>query len=987
MRYAAVCVVLVLVAVCPVASQETTGEVFGSVASEDGAPLPGVSITIEDPEIGQSRSIVSSANGAFRFLAVSPGGYVLTAERNGFQPVRKQLKVNVGRSTTIDLVLEVGSFESTIEVTDTAPLIDTRSTVAGITADVDELSSRLPISRDVTAVALLAPGSIAPDPRFGVGAGDTNWMGTPGQSVPAVSGASAGENTYLVNGLNTTNLFFMVGSSFVPMEFVEEVQVKTGGYSAEFGRSTGGVINMVTKSGTNLFHGGVSLYVNPETLQEQEADTYQIDDAGNTSLWRANSSESHEALEANLSLGGPIVRDHLFFFAFMRYTDWNKINMTEPTVARDSSAADPYWGGKLDWLITNSHRFEGTFLSDETTVDHRYHFVDPSSGQIGSFLSDGYSLRGGQNWILKYTGMLGPRGVLSAQAGVNPFARSNRTKADDTCPAAVDFRDGTTRRVGCWVIGTPMFLADERRAYRMDVDWIVGDHALRAGVDAETNTSKGNQEYSGGIYYRYYLNGMEGAPSDFFIFPELPWDQELVRANIYSVGGSFDSTSNAAYIQDSWHVARNLTLNLGVRWERFSSDKSNGEPFMEVNDQVAPRIGLVWDPSGSGRSKLFASFGTYFLPMANEVTVLSTGAYYRVESWYPLIGDISEDGSPEGLGDELAYRVLSDGEVPDTREILADEFDPMSQSEVIVGYERLIGSSWSIGVRGVARRFNDVIEDVTIDRALWEKYGVPCTSPDAIAAGEACIFNYVYTNPGSDFSGWYDLDGDGELDPIDFTAEELGYPDAKREYLALEFSASRRYSDGWALGASYTWSHLYGNYEGFSNSDAGAATPYLTPTFDVAANMEHSDGDLPNDRRHNIKVFGSYALDVGLQLSANAWFQSGRPINACGLHPTDPWARVWGSYAFFNQGRACPRGCAGVTENAWALDLGVRYDWRWLGAEWFVRADSRNVFNNGSVVTLEEEAQQYNGSPNPNYLQPRYYQEPRTVRFGFGIAF
>jgi hypothetical protein len=661
--------------------------------------------------------------------------------------------------------------------------------------------------------------------------------------------------------------------------------------------------------------------------------------------------------------------------------------MTEPTVARDSSAADPYWGGKLDWLITSSHRLEGTFLSDETTVDNRYLAVDPVSGEIGSHLGDGYSLRGGRNWVLKYTGVLSPQLVLSAQAGANPFERTNRTTADDRCPYAYDTRGGSWNRVGCWVLPLPESLVDERHAYRADLDWIVGNHGLRAGVDAEANTSVHEMTYSGGLYYRYLLNGVPGADPETFLFPDLAWDRELVRTWVFSYGGDFDSSSNAAYVQDSWRVSGSLTLNLGARWERFSSEKPDGSTFMEINDQIAPRVGVIWDLSGSGRSKLFGSFGTYFLPMANAVTMFSSGADSLTESWHPLIGGILEDGSPQGLGDELAFRVLADGVIRDSRELLDDDFNPMSQSEVIVGFERLIGSRWSVGVRGVARWFNEVVDDISIDKALWEKYGIECKGPDAIAAGQDCLFTYVVTNPGSDFNGWYDLNGDGELDPIEFTADELGIPDAERTYLALELSAARRFADGWSLGASYTWSHLYGNYEGFTNSDDGIYYPYGSRTFDVAGNMEHSDGDLPNDRRHNLKVFGSYAFDFGLQLSANAWIQSGRPISAYGLHPTDPWARAAGPYGFYRQGRPCERGCAGVTDDAWALDLGVRYSWTWLGAEWFVRVDSRNVFNNGSVVSLDQYAELDNGGANPNYLQPRYFQEPRTVRFGFGLAF
>jgi hypothetical protein len=312
----------------------------------------------------------------------------------------------------------------------------------------------------------------------------------------------------------------------------------------------------------------------------------------------------------------------------------------------------------------------------------------------------------------------------------------------------------------------------------------------------------------------------------------------------------------------------------------------------------------------------------------------------------------------------------------------------MSQSELIVGYERLVGPNWSLGVRGVGRRFNDVSEDISIDKALWEVYGVECASPAAIIAGDDCLFNPRLTNPGSDFSGWYDLDGDGELDPIFFTAEQIGLPDAERTYLAVELTASRRFAGRWMVHGSYTWSHLYGNYDGLVLSDRGQAAPYLTQTFDLPALMENGDGDLPNDRRHNLKLFGMYAFDFGLQLSGNAWFQSGRPVNGFGWHPSDPWAEQYSNpYAFYNNGEPCPRGCAGRTDSAWALDVGVKYDWRWLGVDWDVRVDVFNVTDNSSVEVLEENAENMNYEANPSYLLPRYYQTPRQVRVGFGLSF
>ena len=966
-------------------AQETTGEITGTVASPDGAPLPGATLVLENPDTGFRRSTAAGSDGEYRFVALPPASYQLAASLDGFKTATRSIRAELGRTVTSDIVMEIGEFGETIEVTGEVPLVDLSSTVSGFTANADELSARLPISRDVLRVAMLAPGTIAADPRF-AGNNDSayNSTYTPGQQVPVIAGSSAAENGYLVNGLNITSFSQMIGSNFVPMEFVEEVQIKTGGFQAEFGRSTGGVVNLVTKSGTNTLHGGASVYWSPRDLQELEPDTYQRDFDGALSLHRANSSEDRESLEANLSLGGPLVRDRLFFFGFVSYRDWSRLDAYDPTLARRSGAGDPYWGGKLDWSISSAHRLEGTVISDLSDIDETVHAVDPETGAVGGLLSTGYSSRGGTSWILKYTGVLSDNLLLSAQAGINPFERMT---PDDPCPLAADYRSGAPRRLGCWINLFPGYSSDERTAARLDVDFFAGKHSLRAGVDAESNTSDGSVRFSGGAFYRYYLNGVEGSPPEDFLFPDLPWDQTLVRVDHQDRTGSYEVISNAAYIQDSWAVSGNLTLNLGVRWERFESKNTLGDTLMDVSDQYAPRVGAIWDIGGDGRSKLYGHLGLYHLPMSTEVAIYSAGGLYHDRGWYPLMGEIEADGSPEALGEELDFTVLADGEVSDKREIFDSEYEPMSQSELIIGFERLVGERWSLGVRGVARRFNEIIEDLSIDEALWRKYGIVCHGPDAIAAGEDCLFTFRITNPGTEFTGWYDLDGDGELDPISFTADELGYPDADRTYLALELTAQRRFADNWMLQGSYTWSHGYGNYEGLLNSDLGQDNPYLTQTFDVAAMLDGGAGDLPNDRRHNLKVYGSYAFDFGLQLSGGTWYRSGRPVNAFGWHPTDPWARAYDNYAFFNNGEACPRGCAGKSDAAWALDLGVRYDWSWFGADWHARVDAINLTNNHSVEVVVEATDLSNHQPNPSYLLPRYYQSPRTVRFGFGLSF
>jgi outer membrane receptor protein involved in Fe transport len=877
-----------------------------------------------------------------------------------------------------DFTMSLGAVTDVIEVTGEAPMVDVTSTVAGLTVSTDEINNRVPIGREATQIAMLAPASVDSSSAFTGNSAAATKVYTPGQQVVSISGNSVAENSYQVNGLNLTNFRNGLGSSFVPFEFMEEVQVKTGGYEAEFGRATGGVINMVTKSGTNSFRGGVNAYYEPSSLQEMKDNNY---------LYPNQAGESEE-LEANASIGGPIFKDKLFYFAFIDYTDRSDWWM-ETTRGTLNEQSTPYYGGKLDWNITPNYRLEGTYFTDETTVDTTAQEYDLDSNTFGDVIGVGEIQRGGQNYIGKFTGILAENFLVSLQYGKNDFDRTDASSGD-SFPAAYDGRGGDLLPVGYWVNFQATAATDSREAYRGDLDWFLGNHSLRGGLDYETNTSSDETFYSGHEYWRYYNAGD--------VFPDLPPDAVVVRLQHYESGGEYETLTNALYAQDSWAVTPSLTINAGIRWEVFDNKNALGESYIKVDDQYAPRIGAIWDPSGKGRSKVYGSYGLYYLPIASNTNIRQAGMeffdreYFEVD-WDGTGNPYNPDGTPVGLGDSLSYTLISDGVVPDSRETKSNSIDPSSQWEMILGYEQMVGANWSVGARFINREFGKVIEDITIDQQLWLYYGIECYNlndpnrPSTNPAGGSCAHEYRLTNPGDDFEGWYDVNGDGELDPISWTAAESLYPEPIRKYYAVELTASRRFADNWMLMASYVWSQSYGNYEGYVNSDIGQDDAGITQTFDFAGLSDNSYGFLPNDRRHNVKVFGAYAFDFGLQVGANAWFRTGRPENAFGNHPTDPWAAQYPVFAFFNQGVACPRGCMGTTPDSWALDLNLKYDFTLAGLNMNARMDVFNVLNNQATTSVQEGSEQTTGADNPNFMATTDTQAARRVRFGVGLTF
>lgn len=945
------------------------GYIVGEVSSASG-PVSGAEVTITSLDTGATRSLDTSESGTYRFSRLSTGRYEVTVTAPGGVTATREVAVNVGQGTPVNFTLQsAGGNVEEITVTGNliAPVDTTSAETTTVISAID--LGRLPVPRDINAVALMAPGAVYGDTIFGGNADKTRASyNTSGFGLASFGGSSVAENAYFINGLNVTNFRNGLGGSSVPFEFYDQVQLKTGGYGAEFGRSTGGVVNAVTKRGTNEWKFRAGYYVEPNGLRSHAPDVPDPTTPGEYDS--VFSLDNRTTSEAFASVGGPLIRDKLFVYGIYNLRDNKDDNYTGGGQLYKEKDDDPFWGAKVDWLISDNHSLEYTGFSDKRTEVRTTYNWDEASNVVGENNGDTLISRGGDNHILKYTGNFADNFTVAVLGGKSKYNLTTAAPSDETCPGAYDSRGGGLDYLGCWTNLVPESGYDKREIIRADVEWAINDrHLLRFGGDREKNTSVSKNFYSGHAYYRYYDAEPGDTLSNGGVVPD--GVTEVVRYRVLEGGGTFNTIQESLYIEDEWSVTDNITMRVGVRNERFDNRNAADETFIKLTDQYAPRVGLAWDVKGDGTSKFFANFGRYYLPIASNTNIRLSGAELFTEEYYTLGGEIQADGSV-ALGQQIGEtNVYSDGTVPDVRETIDSTIKPMYQDEFIIGYESELGNDWVGSVNYVYRDLVRGIEDVTIDAAVNE--------PGA--------FQYVLTNPGTDVHTYYDVDHDGTLDELNLTAEEMGFPPMKRRYHALNFSLEKAFDNGLYLKGIYTWSHSYGNTEGYVRSDNGQDDAGLTTLYDFPGLMDGAYGNLPNDRRHQFKLWGAYDINPNWQVSFSGIYQSGRPKNAFGINPHDQFAALYGAESFYNQGVLVNRGSLGRTSATFNVDVGTRYVMELGESALTFRADIFNLLDSDTVIEIDEVADEESGVPSTTYGLPTHFQTPRTVRLSVTYDF
>ena len=983
-------------------AQNVTGAIFGQVSGQHGD-----TVTIRNVNTGFERSIPVDSAGRYRISSLPVGDYTVTLQNSG-QAVssRDHVMVTIAGGTEVSFGAPASAartLEGVSVVASALPAIDVSSVDTRTVMTAEQLS-KLAVGRDISSVALLAPGVI---------------QGSSYAAAPSFGGSAASENAYYINGYPTTNPLSSIGFSNLPFDAIDQEQVLTGGYGAEFGRSTGGVINIVTKRGTNKWKAGVYSVWSPESLRSTPKNINFANTGfygpgnktptdGTLYLNRAHAQYWTSTVGAYVS--GPLIQDKLFFYADleMNRQEGTSVryysNSSAPQLAQgwnDYAYKKPRWTAKIDWNINDSNILELTGVSDKTQYDAKYSpYSYATNSHTDTQTAGSYTKDGGELYVGKYTGYVTDDLTVTALYGTQRIDHYNAPwHYDASCPYISS--SSLTQAPGlnytsCQLTTAKVLVPkahDKTYGGRFDVEYRLGDHDIRVGLDKQTALSLTGSAYPGGYGWIYGWQANPNNPIDAGHGVGSPASagglgtQGYYAERYYSTQlANVKTQQSAQYIEDRWQVNDRVLLSLGLRNEQFTNYNGNNQSFASQRHQLAPRLGVSWDVFGDSTLKVFANAGRYHLAMPNNVAVRGASGSLITSEYFTYTGIDPKTGAPTGLspvtvnhsagytcGNTNAISSnLECGEAPDPRTVAAKGMKSHFQDEYILGAEYQLSPSYVVGAKATVRKLRSAIDDT-------------CTP----ALGGACFL----FNPGQ-ANTFLEEQDDGSFKEVTYSNAQLGFPRLKRKYAALDLFVEHTFADNWYGKLEYTFSHNYGNTEGQLSSDldtgsGGQSDVSTTQDWDLPQLMVGSNGTLPNDRRHQIRAFGYYQLSKEWRFGATAQIASGRPLSCTSFWP-DPSAKVYNSSTYHYCGLPIagstgyvftPRGTSGHTPWTYKLDLNVAYSPAWADNKLTLQMDVFNILNKQTPLYYNTRYASNRSTVNPLYMRVLDYSSPRTVRF------
>ncbi len=855
MKVRFVALVAALLFAVPAMAQEQRGAIEGTVKDSSGAVLPGV--TVQAQGAAGSQESVTDENGLYRFPSLAPGRYQIVATLQGFNTATlADVNLALGQTLRADVTMSLAGVTETVQVSAERPIVDVKTAAANTTVS-REFIDNIPKGRNAINIATLAPGANNEPKGGGI----------------SIDGASGSENRYFVDGVDTTNIQNGTSAKPILSEFVDQVQVKSSGYPAEFGGATGGVINVITRSGTNAFTGEFGTYFSGSDLNGDPRPTLRLVSATNDFEYRTFPKDDETVWEPFMNVGGPIVRDRLWFFA--GYTPQiSETNRTVTFLSNNSTATfemperNHFFTGTLTSAITDRLRGRASANIQRYTRDNTLPAIDGTSSPTANFNIDREQPNDSMNARLDFTaannlflsGAINWLTYDTSDTGVPNEIRYSFVNSNETIP------------------GVPADLVRARGFSNIGSNRaVVRDLFERLGGSFDATlffNGGGSHTLKGGVQFYRITNDVFNAEQQPFI--SLRWGQAHTTLSGDIVTGQYGTYSwrqfgtqgivkvnnIGLFIQDDWTINDRLTLNLGIRTEADEApsyvEGLNGIEF-GFGEKIAPRVGFAYDVKGDGRWKAYGSWGMFYDLFKLEMPRGAFGGDKWIESYHTLDTlnwpTIGVNGSFPGTQIETVnFRIPSnDPSCPECGGIDPD-LKPMRSQEAVLGLDHELSSVMSVGARYVHKQLDRTIEDVGI-----------------IVPGIGEVF--FMANPGEGIGAH--IIGD----------EFPAVPKPVRDYDALELRFTKRHSNNWALNSSLTFSRLYGNYSGLASSDEnGRTSPNVNRFFDgiymmFDQNAEPVYGRLATDRPVQFKLNGYYTMPWGTNVGAVFFAASGTPIS------------------------------------------------------------------------------------------------------------
>ncbi|MGN6383243.1 MAG: TonB-dependent receptor [Dyella sp.] len=981
-------------------AQSTTGNIFGQVPAASGE-----TIVVKNAS-GVTREVAVGADGRYVVSNLSSGTYTVSLMRDG-QVVnsRENVTIRVGSGTDVSFA-DAGSAKSLSAITVNAnslPSIDV-SAVDSRTVITAEQLAKLPLARTAEAVALLAPGA---------NQGSGYFTGPLGNSLVSFGGSSVTENAYYINGFNTTDPLSGFGGITLPYGAIDQEEVLTGGYDAAYGRSDGGVINMLGKRGTNEWHFGGQIQWTPNFAKSSQRNIYYPQNtspsAGKMYQYRKNNKDW--TTQVNAYAGGPLIKDKLFLFvaAEASRTEGQATTSNQSPFTYKRRYDDPKSYVKLDWNINDSNILEYTNVSNKRSYAASIYDFDYDTLSTGDFNSYDTSFKtAAKDNIFKYTGYITDDLTISALYGKQKITYYENTPGYDPTYPNINHPERQNPAItGGNVIVSPnailTFNNPAHRStnanFRFDVSYRLGDHTLSAGIDnQDTHDIDDGTSTSGPGYAWEYdkINPNDPISDQAGNAVDAPGNYPggetgyYVAQYIYNTAASVRVKQKAQYIQDNWQVNDRVLVKIGLRNDQFTNYNPDSVPFLRLsNGQLAPRLGFSWDVMGDSTFKVYGNAGRYFLAMPASVALRAAGGSLFTRTYYTYTG-IDANGIPTGLTpintDRGPGQPISAnneyGQQPDPHSVAARNIGSEYQDEFVLGFDKQLNDSWTYGAKALVRKLRRGLDDICDPDTILNVAAAQGIDTSTITNVNGCYLSNpgrtnVYALPNTS-GGYYN---------VAVTAKDFGMADFKRNYYSMNLYLEHPFDGKWQGRVDYVYSKSYGNSEGQVRSDIGQTDVSATVDWDYGVFSDYANGLLANDHTHQLKAYGSYQVNPELLLGAVMRVSSGAPKSCLGYYgPYGTNPTGYGAYYHFCDGKPSRPGDAG--RNPWTKTLDLNAEYRPAFADHKL-AFNVYVFN---VFNEQERTQTYPrygkaGKVLDSYGRAVTTETPRYVRFGVSYDF